>query len=1232
MPVLSSARRVLGAVAALALVAVVSPLAPAGARPAAPPRPAGAVAVSAPAPAPVPADARWGEFVDATDTSLRLTQPDGTLVHAKLTDAAVGGALEVGGFSIVKDGSGWWRYAAARGASGLEAGPARVGVDAPPAGLAAGIGRIADVWQRGDGTDVRAELLRQLQTASREASLRAAAGGGPRVFRFPVVLFATWYDPELGQTAPQFQEGNGVEHYEAILDGFGGNPTGTLTEFYFENSFGQFIVQVDVFGPYPSQRSRQDRCYYGGADASADPADDLDPFDSVLGIGGLGAIGMGVEAVPQADADVDFTQYDNDGDGFVDFTAILHSGPDMAATGDPCHTWSHAIEAGVAGPVAEQTLGLPHNTLQHGIPTTDGVLVNRLFTMPEIDLEIGVATHEMAHALGEPDYYNPSYTSMGTGDWDIMAGGSWFGNPPGSNPTHFNPASRVFQGWITPKIVTGDERDVRLAPRELQPFPNYTADKADPNIILVPTKTIAVGETDETEHVWTQDDVYGLVKTGDRYVIEGYYLENWSRSINAPAFDSRLKRSPYFDRQALGSGLLVWHFDYVRRSNTYYGGNDAGSDPNRPQMDPIEFDFNDNTQELQLGLTRGEPQDLVVGAATGITSGTRQTHPGIPTLTGTPQAAIAWSGDVPPTESETREFTVDVNEANHQMRVNVQGTGDCTLQLTHDGEPVGDTVDDGFAGDPEFVDVIEPAPGKWAAVVGDFAACGGYDARVEFSLPDPVYDTKGAGDTWSNWTEQPTGWAFTNVRPAPTDGIGNALDSGDGVITLDLLKMTDGATDVSAGFVRMTNLDAGRSNIIPVPVFNNGDVAVGSVGVQVRLGSSTGPLIANGTVSNLAPYSRSEFGFEYTPSSEGPLAFVVTVDPANALGERSERNNTERTVVNVSPAGGRVLVVDDDGGAASEETVVGALDALDIPYDVVVGHTDADTMRRYAAVIWEAGLERYQGQMDADDRAAVAAYLDGGGRFLFASPRAVSAIGEPAGSTNPLQAEDAPQFLADYFGATWVDTMQVGGGTVTGTGDALGADSFEMGVFAGRPLQDVFAQADSTKGTSVPLATWSKGGEGSLMGVRVEGNAEHGAFRSVLLGFNPSQVLGADAVVNVLERSLGYLGVTGGGYPQPAKTVVHHAAVRNAVAGAKVEIIAFVSGGGIPTPTLSYRRHGDGAFVTIPMAQGRRGVFQATIPGDAVRVDGVDYVINAGAGRSPFTNELRHYISVGLPL
>ena len=69
-----------------------------------------------------------------------------------------------------------------------------------------------------------------------------------------------------GQTGPQFQEGTTPPSTSrSLLDGFGGNPTGTLTEFYFEDSFGTFLVQVDVYGPFTSARSQaEDRCYYGG--------------------------------------------------------------------------------------------------------------------------------------------------------------------------------------------------------------------------------------------------------------------------------------------------------------------------------------------------------------------------------------------------------------------------------------------------------------------------------------------------------------------------------------------------------------------------------------------------------------------------------------------------------------------------------------------------------------------------------------------------------------------------------------------------------------------------------------------------------------------------------------------------------------------------------------------------------------------------------------------------------
>src|SRR6185312_16295356 len=94
------------------------------------------------------------------------------------------------------------------------------------------------------------------------------------------------------------------------------------------------------------------------------------------------------------------------------------------------------------------------------------------------------------------------------------------------------------------------------------------------------------------------------------YVIEGYYLEYASRTAGPyAALDPRMTRSPYFDRGLHGSGLLAWHFDYWRRSNTYHGANDAQNDPNRLQMDVAEFYFYDNTQDIALNLHRGEGSD-----------------------------------------------------------------------------------------------------------------------------------------------------------------------------------------------------------------------------------------------------------------------------------------------------------------------------------------------------------------------------------------------------------------------------------------------------------------------------------------------------------------------------------------------------------------------------------------------------------------------------------------------
>lgn len=1244
----SAPSRLLAALAAVAVVAVAAPMAAASPFHAADrAAPTTRERVAAPTREAVPATPRWGEFTEATDTALVVRQPDGSAFKAKLTNADVGGALEADGYSVVKGEDGWWRYATGRDGDGLVAGEERVGVDRRPADLRRGVGRIASVWTAQNGTDVRTQLLRQLQAASRQASMEAAAEGGPRVFRFPVVLFATWYDTELGQTSPQFQEGNDVAHYKAILDGFGGNPTGTLTEFYFENSYGQFLVEVDVLAqpdgsPYVSKRSSvpgdEGRCYYGNIDPPEDPADDLDPLDSVIGAGGGGALGMAVELfnTTTLPIDHDFAKYDNDGDRSIDFMGIIHSGAEMAVTGDPCNTWSHAISVStftaLAGTILQGFgLPVPNTGMKAGLPVPgQAVTYDRLFTMPEFEtrtgvLTIGVAAHEMAHALGEPDYYGTDGSSSGSGDWDVMSGGSYGGTPSGSNPTWFNPASRVFQGWVTPTIVDEDRLDYTFQRRSAQPSAGYKVGTPNPNLVLVPTRWVKVGETTDDSHTWTENDVYGLVEDGDKgYVIEGWYLELGSRMpTKAPGIHEEMTRESYFDRWLYGTGLLTWHFDYWRRSNVYFGQNGANNDPNRMQMDVEEWDFNDNTQEIALNMNRAEASDVAWDAATGITSGTHRPNPKVTVVDGDPQTDIAIpSGPVTPVTPYDYEFTVDDNPASRTMRVtiNTDLVGDCTLQLLSGApgaeKPETEVVDAGFAMAEETAIVTNPTPGRWVARIGDFAACGSASGSIVFE-GQGAFDATGTADTWSNATEKPTGWAFTNIRTGGAEGLSHGTDAGGaGTLTVDIVQLADDV-DVSPGFARpapaagsgFAPVVAGQANAFSVPVFSNGGKPADDVNVVVHRGTASGPVVASGTL-DLPAYGSKSLDFTFDPGREGGYDLVTVVDPGDSLDEAVEGNNAQKTTGWASPAGPSVLIVDDDGPGDTERVYAGALAALGVPYAIAERHVTADQMKAYDAVIWVSTLDRNEGQIDEDDRGAIAGYLGGGGKLWLSSNRAIEA----------LTGVDQAEFAARWFGVESVDIDSYYKPVQFHTTDILGEGTLDLTVLPGRPFIDKYALSEDAAGAATSLGVLDGSGTPAdgeaILGARLEGDADGTPFQSVVTSFSLSQVADPDVAISMVGSIIDHLGVARSQYRvATTEPVVYHSQLRQTVSGVDLPVRAVVLGGQeAPSARLYYRHHGTAEYTVLDMAPtGTTGGYLATIPAADVTPDGIDYFIKVGA-------------------
>ncbi len=505
----------------------------------------GAVAQDVPPDGPVVEDPYdlWTEeifdYIPPTPELLEMAQPDGSTFQAYLNPMEIGGQLEtVDGYTIIQNDEGWWTYARTDAEGNLVPSELIVGRDLPQ-GLEKRLGRLPPAWLDAEGKDKRDKLFEAIRKASSpNNSDLAAASVETKVYRY-VVLLVEFQDVK-------FEPYQTREYFQNLLSGLRTSGTGTVTDFYYENSYGRFMPLLDVYGPFTSDynMATYDINATGGRNVGWMITNDIGPKVKDL---------------------INWDQYDNDRVVYtsgglqyrsVDMVVVIHAGPDQAATGQPGHIWSHATTANF-------------RTGQYG---SDGreLRIRAVNTSPAIGCNIGVVGHEMGHSIGEPDYYATNYLSMGTGDWDMMAGGSWLGDDPaGSNPPHFNPFSKLNQKWVEPWIVEDTTTGIELRPRSLYP-----------DIVEIPLGGSGSGSTGAEEMLFIE-------------------------------FISNRAQGAIFDKAALGSGLLIWHYDRGGSQNALPGA--------RYRMQVLEYDYRDGTQELRLNLNRGEPTDPWTNTALGMT-------------------------------------------------------------------------------------------------------------------------------------------------------------------------------------------------------------------------------------------------------------------------------------------------------------------------------------------------------------------------------------------------------------------------------------------------------------------------------------------------------------------------------------------------------------------------------------------------------------------------------------
>lgn len=397
-----------------------------------------------------------------------VSQPDGTRVELTLHgDEHSHWATTPDGYTLLADRDGYWAFAELRAGRAVASTVRYMGDDRQSVGA------------RG--------IERQIKVNSSDYSPKAAnvtqiEGTFPSTGKRKLLMILLNY----ADTQPIYTQAD----FESYMNGENHGGVGSFRDYYLENSYGKLDITTTVsrWVTLPYAKS-----HYGSE----------------------GAGEMIIEALRILDSEIDYSEFDNDGDGILDGLAVIHQGTGAEASGSSYDIWSHSSSlSGVS---------------------YDGIHVNRYTIQPEIlytddgskrQSTIGVMCHEFGHNLGAPDFYDTDYQLSGgdfpgTGSWDLMGSGAWNGSQrDGTRPAGTNMWQKIQLGWVTPEILDSS-RDVRNMPGSTYHPVAYRFDTTIP---------------------------------GEYFVLENRQQEG-------------------FDLNVPGHGLIIYHVDEARISSTIGSNN-----------------------------------------------------------------------------------------------------------------------------------------------------------------------------------------------------------------------------------------------------------------------------------------------------------------------------------------------------------------------------------------------------------------------------------------------------------------------------------------------------------------------------------------------------------------------------------------------------------------------------------------------------------------------------------
>ena len=188
--------------------------------------------------------------------------------------------------------------------------------------------------------------------------------------------------------------------------------SGSVRDYFNDNSMGKFKPAFDVIGPFQINHSQ----YEGRMNT-------LDLINDALNI---------------ADGSVNYADYDGDNDGKVDLVFFVFAGYGSCFAGnDERLLWPHRSVIRNNGNLVKKD----------GVRFYDYACSVEMFGLKDYAVIDGIGTicHEFSHVLGLPDFYDTDYEENGQSitpdDWSLMAGGVDFNN--GRTPIGYS----LYERW-----------------------------------------------------------------------------------------------------------------------------------------------------------------------------------------------------------------------------------------------------------------------------------------------------------------------------------------------------------------------------------------------------------------------------------------------------------------------------------------------------------------------------------------------------------------------------------------------------------------------------------------------------------------------------------------------------------------------------------------------------------------------------------------------------------------